>query len=155
MAKPTRPTPTRARKPPVRDDWCPRFLDAFEKHGTISLAARDAGVHRDTVYAEKARNPEFALDLAKRDQDIGDQLESRALHEALNGNDRLLQMMLRARKPRYGEQLRQDHVDQIRREARQAVLAELEEQIASLPAGPRNLVLEALARAAAQQEKTP
>lgn len=139
--KPTRPTPTRARKPAVRDDWRPRFLEAFAQQGTIAMAAEAAGVHRDTVYAEKQRNPEFAEALAKADYDVGDRLETRAIEEAMAGNDRLLERLLKARRPeRYGDTLRQDQVDQIKADAQRELLAALDHQIALLPEEAQRLL---------------
>jgi hypothetical protein len=146
MPTPTTPTPTRARKPQVKSDWRPRFLEAFAQQGTIAMAARAAGVHRDTVYAERARNPEFAAELERADFDVGDRLESKAIEEALNGNDRLLALLLKARRPeRYGDKLRQDQIDQIKLEARRETLAELGDEIALLTPEAREIVLAAFA----------
>ena len=98
-------------------------------------------------------HPEFAAKLDRLDHDIGDRLESKALKEALGGDNQLLYKLLRARRPRYAEKVDREQLEHARAEARAAVLAELDAEIAGLPKAAREIVFAALNRS--KKELTP
>lgn len=112
MARATKATPSRAKqpKPKQRRDWRPAFLDAFERTGTVTAAARAAAVVPSTAYRERQRNEKFALDWHDREQAVVDQVEAKALELALAGSERLIEFFLKARRPElYREQRRVEH----------------------------------------------
>jgi hypothetical protein len=103
--KATKATPTaRARKPrrdlnKPRRDWRARFLAGFTKSGSVRGGCIHAGIHHSTAYRERQRSETFALAWADIEQQVTDQLEETALTLALAGEVRLIEFMLRARKP--------------------------------------------------------
>jgi hypothetical protein len=100
MAKATKATLSaraRARKP--RRDWRPAFLKGFAKSGTVTGGCEHAGVVRTTVYRERQRNETFALAWADVEAGVTLHLESRAVELALAGEVRLIEFLLKARKP--------------------------------------------------------
>ena len=97
-------TRTRAR---VRGDWRPSFLEAFVEHGTVLAACRKVGVGRSTVYDERRRNEDFAPVFADAEVEVTESLEGEAIRRALHGSDRLMEFLLKARRPeKYGERTR-------------------------------------------------
>lgn len=99
MSVPTHPTSEKA--------WRLVFLDALRMHGIVTKAAAAAGVHRDTAYFERQRDPEFAQQWQEAlDRGI-DMLEDVAFERAYQGSDTLLIFLLKSRRPeRYRETTR-------------------------------------------------
>jgi hypothetical protein len=96
----TKATPSarvRARKP--RRDWRPAFLKGFQKSGTVTGGCEQAKVNRTTAYRERQRNEKFALAWAELEAGVTLHLESRAVELALDGEVRLIEFLLKARKP--------------------------------------------------------
>jgi hypothetical protein len=87
----------RARKP--RRDWRPAFLKGFAKAGTVTGGCEKAHVARTTAYRERQRDEKFALAWADVEAGVTLQLESRAVELALGGDVRLIEFLLKARKP--------------------------------------------------------
>jgi hypothetical protein len=141
----------------TRPAWPDRFLTELPKHGTISGTAKAVNVGRRTVYDELERNPDFAADVREIQGACVEQVESTLFQMALDPDhttDRIF--YLKTAKPeKYGDKLRQDQIDAIRANARQAAIGELQEEIALLPDGPRRVVLAALAAMAARKQLTP
>lgn len=101
-----------ARKP--RRDWRPAFLSAFAEAGSVATACRAAGIDRSTAYRERQRDEEFALAWADTEESAMDMLEAEALRRAMEGSDRLLIMLLRARRPGiYREDVRVEHAGKV------------------------------------------
>lgn len=119
---PTGPTPENAR--------ATLFLDAFAETHLVTEAARRAGIHRDTAYAWRKSNPEFARSWADIEEASTEALEREALRRAVEGwverpvfdkdgeqvgevrkfSDTLLIFMLKARRPdTYRERYQHEH----------------------------------------------
>jgi hypothetical protein len=99
-ANATKATPSaraRARKP--RRDWRPAFLSGFAKTGTVTGGCAHAGIHRSSAYRERQRDESFALKWADLEEEVTDRLESTALLLALKGEVRLIEFLLKARRP--------------------------------------------------------
>jgi len=83
----------------ARRDWRPAFLAAFAEAGSVATACRAAGINRSTVYRERQRDEQFAVAWADTEEGVTDMLEAEALRRAMDGSDRLLMVLLRARRP--------------------------------------------------------
>lgn len=144
----------------TRPAWPDRFLVELRKYGTITATAQAVNVGRRTVYDELARNPDFAKDVQDVQSECVELIEATLYQAALNPDnttDRIF--FLKTRKPEvYGDKLRQDQIDQIKREARQETLGELEDEIAALTPEARRVVLaafQALRKSTNPEELTP
>jgi hypothetical protein len=105
VASATKATPSaRARK--ARRDWRPAFLKGFAKAGTVTGGCTAARIHRTTAYRERRRNDKFAVAWDAVEHQVTDQLEETALTLALAGEVRLLEFLLKARRP---EMYREHH----------------------------------------------
>jgi hypothetical protein len=96
----TKATPSarpRARKP--RRDWRPAFLKGFAKAGTVTGGCEAAKVARTTAYRERQRSEKFALAWADLEAGVTLHLESRAVELAIAGDVRMIEFLLKARKP--------------------------------------------------------
>jgi hypothetical protein len=121
-AHPTGPTPKNAR--------ATLFLAAFAESHLVSEAAKRAGIHRDTAYAWRKADPEFAAEWAEIEEASTERLEQEALRRAVDGwverpvfdkegeqvgevrkfSDTLLIFMLKARRPdTYRERYQHEH----------------------------------------------
>jgi hypothetical protein len=81
-------------------DWRPAFLEAFAKLGMVSGACDAARITRQTAYAERARNPEFAQAWDEVEQRGVDQIELAARANAIGGNPTMQIFLLKTRRPR-------------------------------------------------------
>lgn len=101
---PTHPTSEKA--------WRLRFLDALRMHGVVTRAALAAGIHRDTAYFERQRDPLFAQEWVDALDRGADMLEDTAKQRAYEGSDTLLIFLLKAHRPeRYRETTRSIQVN--------------------------------------------
>lgn len=107
-------------------DWMPPFLARLRGSGTVRYACEAAGVSRQTVYAWKRRDPEFARQWDEAQEDAVEALEAAARVRALSGSDRLLMFLLRAIRPdKYGDRLRIEHsIEREKRRVYREALAE-------------------------------
>src|SRR5262245_39838760 len=80
--KPTKPAPKKRRSKP---EWVTRFLELVAKTGIISVPAKLAGIHRDTVYTRRDADPEFAKTLSAALDHACDLLEAEARRRAERG----------------------------------------------------------------------
>lgn len=85
----TRPWPT----------WAQPFLDLYAQTGNVMLSARGAGVERQTPYQLRGRDERFALAMAEADEASIQVLEAEARRRAMSTSDRLLEFLLKARRP--------------------------------------------------------
>jgi hypothetical protein len=109
---PTKTTP-RARK--QRRDWRPKFLAALATEGTVWAASKSAGVHRSTVYEERQRNEDFALAWADVEERVTEGLERKAVDMAMGGEVRMLEFLLKARRPlTYRERVDVNHSGKVK-----------------------------------------
>jgi hypothetical protein len=96
----TKATPSaRARTRKPRRDWRPAFLKGFQKSGTVTGGCDHAKINRTTAYRERQRSETFALAWADIEAGVTLHLESRAVELALAGDQRLIEFLLKARKP--------------------------------------------------------
>jgi len=101
------------------------FLNAYAVHGVISIAARDAGVRRQTVLDWSKADPGFAERMAQAKEEATDMLEREAVRRAAEGweepvfqggrevgavrkySDAMLALVLKANRPKlYRENIR-------------------------------------------------
>lgn len=140
----------------TRPAWPDRFLVELANRGAIAPTAKAVGVGRSTVYDELARNPDFKRDVEAVLEQCVEQVESTLFQMAQTPGgttDRIF--YLKSRKPDvYGDKLRQDQIDQIRRDARAEALAEVQEELDRLPVAARKIVMAAMA-AVTKKELTP
>lgn len=87
----------RARKP--RRDWTKPFLAALEEGETVSGACRAARINRTTAYRRRVADEDFALAWHDLEESATDRLEATAYRRALEGSDRLMEFLLKARRP--------------------------------------------------------
>lgn len=92
--------------------WRLKFLDGLRMHGMVMQAALEAGIHRNTAYFERQRDPEFAKEWADALDRGVDMLEDVAKKRAYEGSDTLLIFLLKAHRPdRYRETTRSIQVN--------------------------------------------
>jgi hypothetical protein len=100
-----------------RRDWRPAFLNALESEGTVTAAAAIANVTRTTVYHERQRNEEFALAWADVEERVTEGLERKAVQMAMSGEVKLIEFLLKARRPeRYRDNVKVEHSGAIKRD---------------------------------------
>jgi len=118
--------------------WRIRFLDALRMHGIVSQAAIEAGIHRDTAYFERSKDPEFARQWAEALDRGVDALEDTAMKRAYEGSDTLLIFLLKGRRPeRYREVLKTIQVNVTPEQLEQMSDDELDTLINTLRTGAR------------------
>lgn len=101
-----------------KDAW----LAAYEKHGTVTAASKVVGIHRDTAYTARKNDPEFAEAWDKLENAVTEILEKTAVERALDGSDRLMEFMLKARRPgTYRESLNIKHGGKVNVEVEEGV----------------------------------
>ena len=91
----------------TKKHWRLVFLDGLRMHGMVTQAALEAGIHRDTAYFERQRDPEFAQEWAEALDRGVDMLEDVAKKRAFEGDTTLLIFLLKAHRPaKYRETIR-------------------------------------------------
>lgn len=85
--------------PKARHDWKPAFLTALAEEGTVFTACRNAGISRSTAYRMRQADESFALAWADVESTVTDRLERKAVELALGGEVKLLEFLLKARRP--------------------------------------------------------
>jgi hypothetical protein len=102
---------SRARPRKARRDWRPVFLKGFQNAGTVTGGCEAAKINPTTAYRARQRDEAFALKWADIESGVTLHLESRAVELALAGEVRLIEFLLRARRPEmYREQYQLEHV---------------------------------------------
>ena len=100
MTDATNATPSaRARPRKPRRDWRPAFLKGLERTGTVTGGCAEAGINRTTAYRARQRDEGFALKWADLEEQVTDRLEATALMLALDGEVKLIEFLLKARRP--------------------------------------------------------
>lgn len=103
-----------ARKPPpirtVRTDRAREtFLTVLRETCNVSEAARAARIGRRTAYDWRNDDPAFAADWDEAEEEAVDALEKVARDRAIDGSDRMLEILLKAHRPeKYVERLRSE-----------------------------------------------
>lgn len=110
--------------------WTTRFITALRMHGIIARAAAEAGIHRDTAYFERSRNPEFAKEWQEALDRGVDMLEDVAKERAFNGSDTLLIFLLKAhRAEKYRETTRNVHINMTPEQAEKLTNEEIDAEL--------------------------
>ena len=94
------------RAPRNTRDWKTEFLKGFKATGSVAGGCDRAGVVRSTAYRARHRDEAFALKWADVDAEVTDRLEATALLLAMRGSERLIEFLLKARRP---EMYREHH----------------------------------------------
>jgi hypothetical protein len=101
-----------AKRPPGprRRDWTGAFLQVLANEGTVTAACVAAKVGRSTVYRRRSEDPAFAEAWDDIDAAVVDVLEHEAVRRALEGSDRMLEFVLKAKRPEvYRDNVRLEH----------------------------------------------
>lgn len=107
----TNGTPS-ARKP-LRE-WRDAFLTALAQEGTVCAACRNAGISRTHAYRARQQDESFAVAWADVESTVTDKLESKAVELALAGEVKLLEFLLKARRPDvYREHTKVEHAGRV------------------------------------------
>lgn len=143
---------SRAGKPTA--EWKAAWLEAFAEHLTVTAACEAAEVGRSSVYQARKADPEFAASWDEVEAKITDTLEREAYRRATEGveqpvfhqgrqvgtvlkfSDRMLEMLLRARKPeKYRDRIsiEDEREAAARRELEAATDAELDSKLTGVP----------------------
>lgn len=118
--------------------WRLKFLDGLRMHGMVTQAAIEAGIHRDTAYYERQRDPTFAEEWRQALDRGVDMLEDVARLRAFGGSDTLLIFLLKAHRPeKYREVTKHIQVNVTPEQLEQMSDAELDAFINSIRTGPR------------------
>ena len=75
------------------------FLEALAQGHTVASACRVAGVGRTTAYEARRRDERFALAWQELEEGAGEVLEAEGYRRAMEGSDRLMEFLLKARRP--------------------------------------------------------
>lgn len=85
------------------------FLAELRQTCNVSHAAREAGIGRRTAYDWREADPDFAAAWDDSEEEAVDALELAARHRAIDGSDRMMEILLKAHRPeKYVERLRSE-----------------------------------------------
>lgn len=91
-----------------------KWLAAYAEHGTVTAACKVIGISRETAYATRKVDEEFAADWDKQENAVTDLLEKTLVEVALDfkhsGQVRALTLALKSRRPsKYRESIKMEH----------------------------------------------
>lgn len=118
--------------------WKERFLTVFEDSMLVSEACRAAGIARSTSYRERKADAKFAAAWKEVEERAVEELEQIAYERARDGSDRLVEFLLKAKRPdTYRERLsiEDDRVKREREAADQLSDEELDNRLAGVEDG--------------------
>jgi hypothetical protein len=75
------------------------FIQQLRETCNVSHAARCAGIGRRTAYDWREADPAFAADWDSAEQEAVDALELVARERAIDGSDRMMEILLKAHRP--------------------------------------------------------
>lgn len=136
-------------RPLGNGEWKPRFLEALRGKGTegeegyvapatITEACRHADVNRSTAYRARKNDPDFAAAWDELEEAMIEELESEAHRRAITGSDRLLEFLLKAKRPdvyRERVSIEDDRAKREREEAEKLTDEELDEKLSDVDDG--------------------
>lgn len=86
------------------------FLKEMRETCNVSHSARTSGVGRRTVYDWRDAEPDFAAAWDDAEQEAMDHLEKVARDRAIDGSDRMLEILLKAHRPeKFTDRLKNEH----------------------------------------------
>lgn len=86
------------------------FLKEMRETCNVSHSARTAGIGRRTVYDWRDADPEFAAAWDEAEEEAVDALEKVARDRAIDGSDRMLEILLKAHRPeKYTDRMKTEH----------------------------------------------
>lgn len=110
-------SPAQRARGKTRRDWKPLFLKALDEEGTVSAACLNAGIDRSTAYRARQQDEDFAIAWADTEAIVTDKLERKAVSLALGGDTRMLEFLLKARRPEaYRDNVRVEHSGTIKQD---------------------------------------
>lgn len=99
-------------KAPIRQsagEWMPMFLATLRKTANVRMACDAAGIHRSAAYTWKRRSKAFAAKWQEMIDDAVDVVEAKARSLALDGDTRMISLILKAhRRDVYGDHVNVD-----------------------------------------------
>jgi hypothetical protein len=102
--------------------WEKTWLAAYEECGTVVGACKVAKISRQTAYNYRRDNEGFAAAWDKLETAVTELLEKTAVQRALDGSDRLMEFMLKARRPgTYRESVKMEHSGKVNVEVEEGV----------------------------------
>ena len=82
-----------------RRDWKPAFIAALRECGVVRKASEAAHINRTTAYKAADIDEEFNTAWRAAEQDFVDLVETEVVRRAFAGSDRLLELLLKSRRP--------------------------------------------------------
>lgn len=99
-----------SRRTPRTDRARETFLKVLADTCNVSEAARSAGIGRRTAYDWKAADEAFSQAWDDAEEVAIDHLEKVARDRAIDGSDRMLEILLKAHRPeKYTDRVRNEH----------------------------------------------
>jgi hypothetical protein len=83
--------------------WEKTFLDEYRRHGIVLAACQTAGIHRDTFYAKKKSDPDFARKFKACHEEAADIYEAqlyKLIMHPTKPNPILLMFKLKSMRPK-------------------------------------------------------
>jgi hypothetical protein len=85
------------------------FLEQLRETCNVSHSAREAGISRTVAYEWRASDPDFAAAWEDAEEQAVDKLEKVARDRAIDGSDRMMEILLKAHRPeKYVERFKGD-----------------------------------------------
>lgn len=104
------------------------FITALKAEPNVTAAAEAAGIGRTTAYEWRVKDPEFAAAWDDALESAVDKLEAVAFQRAYAGeSDRMMEILLKAHRPKYREKQVIEHSGTIQHDHRAAAEAEIAE----------------------------
>lgn len=130
-------TPDTQRAKPRRKWSLEKWLEVYAEKGTVTAACKVVGISRETAYATRKRDPEFAEAWDKLEHAVTDLLEKTLVEVALDfshkGQVRALDIALKARRPsKYREGLKVEHGGTIKHDVATSFDHEVEELVTQM-----------------------
>jgi hypothetical protein len=128
-----------------KSEWKTPFIERLQEGGSVTAAAESVGINRKTIYEVRKKDPVFADEMDDATSWCIQKAEDTLYTRAIDGQTAELIFFLKCRKPEiYGDKLRSDQIDAIRKEARLQVLSELRSSVQELPEAARQALLAAV-----------
>jgi glycogen debranching enzyme len=129
---------------PIKN-WKQDFLNHYAQLGSITAAAKETGIDRTTIWYARKSDETFNDAIQGIDQWTTQRVEDTLAEKALEGGTTEMIFYLKCKKPEiYGDKLRADQIETIRKEARLQVLSELRSSVNELPEAARQALLAAV-----------